>query len=76
MLKKTDQWDVRILYAGMIALMLAVFVWFAGDRLLEASVFLSVGAVYAFLVVRVVSRSFRAFTVMLWSRAQGVSATL
>lgn len=67
MLKKIDQWDVRILYAGMIALMLAVFVWFAGDRLLEASVFLSVGAVYAFLVVRFVSRSFRAFTVMLWS---------
>ncbi|MEC5185228.1 MFS family permease [Cryobacterium sp. MP_3.1] len=67
MLKKIDQWDARILHAGMIALMLAVFVWFAGDRLLEASVFLSVGAVYAFLLVRVVSRSFRAFTVMLWS---------
>ena len=66
-LKKIDQWDVRVLYAGMIALMLAVFVWFAGDRLLESSVFLSVGAVYALLVIRVVSRSFRAFTVMLWT---------
>jgi len=47
--------------------MLAVFVWLAGDRLLESSAFLSIGAVYAFLVVRVVSRSFRAFTVMLWT---------
>jgi hypothetical protein len=66
-LKKIDQWDVRVFYAGMIALMLAVFVWLAGDRLLESSVFLFIGAVYAFLVIRVVSRSFRAFTVMLWT---------
>jgi hypothetical protein len=66
-LKQIDQWDVRVLYAGMIALLLAVFVWFAGDRLLESSAFLSVGAVYAFLVVRVVSRSFRASSVMLWT---------
>lgn len=67
MLKKIDQWDVRVLYAGMIALTLAAFVWLAGARLLEASVFLAVGVVYAFLVVRVVSQSFRAFTVMLWT---------
>ncbi len=67
MLKKIDQWDVRVPYAGMIALMLGLFVWFAGSRLLEASVFLAVGVVYAFLVVRVVSQSFRAFTVMLWT---------
>lgn len=67
MLKKIDQWDVRVLYAGLIALMLAVFVWFAGDRLPEASVFLTVGVVYAFLVLRVVSRSSRAFTVMHWT---------
>lgn len=67
MLKKIDQWDVRVLYAGMIALMLAAFVWFAGSSLLEASVFLAVGVVYAFLVVRVVSQSVRAFTVMLWT---------
>ena len=67
MLKKIDQWDLRFFYAGMIALMLGLFVWLAGGRLLEASVFLAVGVVYAFLVVRVVSQSFRAFTVMLWT---------
>ena len=66
-LKTIDQWNVRVLYGGMIALMLAAFVWFAGDRLPEASVFLAVGVVYAFLVVRVVSQSFRAFTVMIWT---------
>lgn len=66
-LKKIDRWDVRVLYAAMIALMLGLFVWLAGDGLLEASVFLAVGAVYAFLVVRVVSQSFRAFTAMLWT---------
>jgi len=64
-LKKIDQWDVRVLYAGMIALMLVMFVWFARDRLPEATVFLALGVVYAFLVFRVVSRSSRAFTVML-----------
>jgi hypothetical protein len=66
-LKKIEQWDVRVFYAGMIALMLGLFLWFAGSRLLEASVFLVVGVVYAFVVVRFVSQSFRAFTTMLWT---------
>lgn len=51
--------------AAMIALMLGIFVWFAGDGLIEASLFLAVAVAYAVLVYRVVSQSVRAFTVML-----------
>lgn len=62
--RKKDQRGVLLLRAGMIALMLGMFVWVAGDGLLEASLFLAVAAAYAVLVYRVVSQSVRAFTVM------------
>ena len=64
---KKDQRGLLLLRAGMIALALGMFVWFAGDRLIEASLFLAVAVAYAVLVYRVVSQSVRAFTVMLWT---------
>lgn len=67
MLKKIEQWDARVFAAGMIALMLGLFIWLAGNRFIEASLFLLVGVVYAFVVVRFVSPSFRAFNTMLWT---------
>ena len=54
-----------LLRAVMIALMLGMFVWFAGDGLLAASLFLAVAVAYAVLVYRVVAQSVRAFTMML-----------
>jgi hypothetical protein len=66
-LKINEQWGARLFYGGMIALMLGLFVWLAGARAPEASVFLVAGAIYAVLVFRIVSHSFRAFTVMSWA---------
>jgi hypothetical protein len=66
-LKKFDQWDMRVLYAGMIALMTAMFVWFFRNWLVEASLFFVWAVVFAVLAYRVASQSVRAFTVMLWS---------
>ena len=64
---KKDQRGILLLRGGMIALMLGMFVWFAGDKLIEASLFLAMAVAYAVLVYRVVSQSVRAFTVMLWT---------
>ena len=66
-LKKIDQWGIRVLYAGMIVLMLGLFVWFFHNRLVEASLFFALSVAYAVLVYRVVSQSERAFTAMLWT---------
>lgn len=52
---------------GLIALLLGMFIWYAGERLLEASVFLAVGFVYSILLWFVVFRSGRASSVMLWT---------
>lgn len=62
-----EKWGARLLYGGMIALLLGLFVWLAGAKVPESSAFLAAGSIYAFLVFRVVPPSFRAFTVMLWS---------
>lgn len=67
MQKKIDQWDIRHLRGGMIALMVVMFVWFLHHWLLEASFFFALSVVSAVLVYRVVSQSVRAFTVMLWT---------
>lgn len=67
MLKRTDEWNVRVFYAAMIVLMLGLFVWFAGNKILEASPFLMGGIAYAVLLFRVVSQSVRAFIVMQWA---------
>ena len=67
MLKKIDHWDVRVLYAALIALMVAMFVWFFHNWLVVASFFFASSVVCAVLVYRVVSQSERAFTVMLWT---------
>ena len=64
---KKDQRGLLLLRAGMIALALGMFVWFAGDRLIEASLFLAIAVAYAVFLYRVVSQSVRAFTVMLWT---------
>jgi hypothetical protein len=66
-LKKIDQWNVRVFYAALIALLVAVFVWFFHHWLFEASFFFTLSVVCAVLVYRVVSQSERAFTVMLWA---------
>lgn len=67
MAEKVNKWGEPLLSAGMIALLLGLFTWLAGSNLIESSVFLAIGAVYAFLVVRVVSRSFRAYTALVWT---------
>lgn len=67
MLKKIDQWNVRVFYAALIALLVAVFVWFFHHWLLEASFFFTLSVVCAVLVYRVASQSERAFSVMLWA---------
>jgi len=64
---KKNQRGVLLLRAGMIALTLGMFVWLAGDELVEASLFLGLAVAYAVLLYRVVSQSVRAFTVMLWT---------
>ena len=66
-LKRIDQWNVRVFYAALIALMVAMFVWFFHNRLVEASFFFALSVACAVLVYRVVSQSERAFTVMLWT---------
>lgn len=67
MLKNIDQWNVRVFYAALIALLVAVFVWFFHNWLFEASFFFTLSVVCAVLVYRVASHSERAFTVMLWA---------
>lgn len=67
MLNKIGQWNVRVFYAALIALLVAVFVWFFHSWLLEASFFFTLSVVCAVLVYRVISQSERAFTVMLWA---------
>jgi hypothetical protein len=66
-LKKVDQWNVRVFYAALIALLVAMFVWFFHNWLFEASFFFTLSVVCAVLVYRFVSQSERAFTVMLWA---------
>lgn len=67
MLKRFDQWDVRHLRGGMIAFMLAVFLWFFHHWLVEASLFFALSVAYAVLVYRFASQSGRASEVLLWS---------
>lgn len=64
-LKKIDQWNVRVFYAALIVLLVAVFLWFFHNWLFEASFFFTLSVVCAVLVYRVVSQSERAFTVTL-----------
>ena len=66
-LKKLDESDPRVFYAALIALMLGMFVWLAGSKILVAAPFLVLAAAYAVLLFRVVSQSLRAFTVMRWA---------
>jgi hypothetical protein len=66
-LKSVDQWNIRVFYAALIALLVAVFVWFFHNWLFEASFFFILSVVCAVLVYRVTSQSERAFTVMLWA---------
>ncbi len=67
LLKRFDASGGRILYGGLIALMLGMFVWLAGGRVFEALPFLGIGVAYAFAVYRIVSLSVRAYSVMLWT---------
>lgn len=66
-LKRFDQWDVRHLRGGMIALMLAAFWWFFHHWLVEASLVFVLAAAYAVIVYRFAAPSERASQVMLWS---------
>ncbi|WP_314214953.1 hypothetical protein [Pseudarthrobacter equi] len=66
-LLKNDVWAGRIFYGTLIAVLLGVFAWLAGGRILETLPFLAIGAVYAFVLYRVVSQSGRAFVVMQWT---------
>ncbi|WP_426764322.1 hypothetical protein ACP3TD_17885 [Pseudarthrobacter sp. 1G09] len=66
-LLKNDVWAGRIFYGTLIAVLLGVFAWLAGGRILQTLPFLSIGAVYAFVLYRVVSQSVRAFVVMQWT---------
>lgn len=65
--QKKDQRNPLIFRAGMVGLLLGMFGWLARGSLLEASVFLAIGAAYSILVWRVAMQSGRAFSVMLWS---------
>ncbi|WP_232481431.1 hypothetical protein [Arthrobacter sp. YN] len=65
MKKKSKQWDPRILYGGMIAVIMAVFLWMAHSTLLGASLFFVPGATYTFLLFRVLPQSSRASMLML-----------
>ncbi|WLQ06116.1 hypothetical protein [Arthrobacter oryzae] len=67
MLKRFDQWDVRHLRGGMIALMLAAFWWLFHHWLVEASLVFALAAAYAVLVYRFAAASERTSQVMLWS---------
>ncbi|WP_081434849.1 hypothetical protein [Pseudarthrobacter chlorophenolicus] len=64
---KNDVWAGRIFYGTLIAVLLGVFAWLAGGRILQTLPFLSIGAVYAFVMYRVVPQSARAFGVMQWT---------
>ncbi|WP_043795029.1 hypothetical protein [Pseudarthrobacter chlorophenolicus] len=64
---KKEPFDGRLFYAGLIAVLVAVFVWLARNVLVEASLFFLLAAVFAALVYRVVAYSVRAFGVMQWS---------
>lgn len=66
-LLKNDVWAGRIFYGTLIAVVLGVFAWLAGGRILQTLPFLLVGAVYAFVMYRVISQSVRAFVVMQWT---------
>lgn len=65
--RKKDQRNLLMFRAGMVGLLLGMFGWMVRSSLLEASVFLAIGAAYSFLVWRVASQSVRAVTVMSWS---------
>lgn len=67
MLKRIGRWNVRVVHAALIALLIAVFVWFFHNWLFEASFFFTLSVVCAVLAYRVVSQSERAFTVTLWA---------
>ncbi|MBT2550975.1 hypothetical protein [Arthrobacter sp. ISL-65] len=67
MLKKIGHWNGPAFEAAVIAVLVAVFLWFFHDWLLEALFFFALSVVCAVLVYRVVSPSERAFTVMLWA---------
>jgi len=62
--KKSTAANVRLVYAVMIAAIVALFVWVAHDDLVPASVAFALGAAYAAFLFRVVWRSSRASTVM------------
>lgn len=67
MLKKIDQWNVPVVQAAMIAVLVATFVLFFHSWLVAASLFFAMSLAYAVLVYRFVSPSERASQVMLWS---------
>lgn len=58
---------MRILNAVMVVLPIALFAGLFHSRLVEASTFFALGALYGLLLFRVVSRSVRAFVVMRWA---------
>lgn len=66
-LLKNDVWAGRIFYGTLIAVLLGVFAWLAKGLIPQTLPFLSIGAVYAFVLYRVVSQSARAFVVMQWT---------
>lgn len=65
--RKKEQRYELIFRSGLIILLLWMFISYAGDRLLEASVFLTVGLVYSILLWLIVFQSGRASSVMLWT---------
>lgn len=67
MLKKIGQWNVPVVEAAMIAVLVAAFVWLFHSWLVEASLFFALSVAYAILVYRFVAPSERASQVMLWS---------
>lgn len=66
-LLKNDVWAGRIFYGTLIAVLLGAFAWLARGLILQTLPFLAIGAVYAFVLYRVVSQSVRAFAVMQWT---------
>ena len=59
--------DPRFFRALTIGFAAAVNLWFFGGKLVEASTFFTLGAIYGVLLFRVVSRSVRATFVMTWA---------
>lgn len=66
-LKKFDQWNVPVVQAAMIAVLVATFVGFFHAWLVGASFFFALSVAYAVLVYRFVAPTERASQVMLWS---------